>query len=84
MGELLEIYPYAALVSGLYALGYPADAVDAVLQIRVNQILEGLLVAAVLCIHCDSETGIQVAPGLDQAGVVQSTQRSYSRASGFR
>ena len=73
-GKLLEIDPYAALVSGLYALEYPADAVDAVLQIGVNQAVQGFLVAAVLRVHSDSETGVQVAPGIDQAGVVQCAQ----------
>ena len=70
---MLNLNPNSTLVCGLCAGVDPLDAVNAVIQIRINHILYGFFIAAILCVHDDCETLVQVGPRVNQAGVVRSS-----------
>ena len=77
----VHVYPDCAGVSGIHAGIDPLDAVDTVVDVGIDEVVQGLFVAALLGVHGDCESLVEVGPGIDEAGVV-APSLSSSRASG--
>ena len=71
---LVHVYPDSAGVGGIRAGIDPLDAVDTVVDVGINEVVQGLFVAALPGVHGDRESLVEVGPGVDEAGVVEGAQ----------
>ena len=63
---LVHVYPDSAGVGGIRAGIDPLDAVDTVVDVGINEVVQGLFVAALPGVHGDRESLVEVGPGVER------------------